>query len=135
MDLTTTDSYAEDETIGKDIMQEFFTTQRLTGKQSGHRLWVNNKETRITPPDLDQAQSDTLVDLTVKEEAVNIPPPPGLALPMPMDIDIPDVAAPQPELPVPGGDTIVDVDNDVETTGAYKPTHRLVGKHSPPHPV
>eukprot|EP00971_Amphidinium_carterae_P176273 3494339-Amphidinium_carterae.2 len=84
MDLTMTDSYAEDETIGKDIMQEFFTKQRLSGKQSGHRLWVNNKATRTTPPDLDK-----LVDLTVKEEMHNQPggasdiiqPPPGLALP------------------------------------------------------
>eukprot|EP00971_Amphidinium_carterae_P182023 3612299-Amphidinium_carterae.1 len=78
MDLTMTDSYAEDETIGKDIMQEFFTKQRLTAKQPGHRLWVNNKETRITPPDLDKEQSDKIIDLTVT-------PPPGLAMPMPMD--------------------------------------------------
>eukprot|EP00971_Amphidinium_carterae_P160533 3182478-Amphidinium_carterae.1 len=83
-----TDSYAEDETIGKDITQEFFTKQRLTAKQAGHRLWVNNKETRTTPPDLDK-----ILDLTAKEETdnsggpLNIPPPPGLAMPMPMDID------------------------------------------------
>eukprot|EP00971_Amphidinium_carterae_P264225 5241647-Amphidinium_carterae.1 len=149
MDLTMTDSYAEDETVGKDIIQEFFTKQRLTAKQPRHRLWVNNKETRTTPPDLDHAQSDKIIDLTVKEETVNIPPQPGLAMPMPMDIDNGElhheVAAPQPELPAQGGDTIVDVDNEMETnlsTGAYKPTHRLVGiiincngKQSPPHPV
>eukprot|EP00971_Amphidinium_carterae_P033747 664609-Amphidinium_carterae.1 len=119
-----TDSYAEDETIGKDIMQKFFTKQRLLGKQSGHRLWVNNKETRITPPNLDKEQSDKLVDLTVKDEAIDIPPPPGLALPMPMDIDI---AAPQPELPVQGGDTVVDVDNADIAQGEQPawPTHRL----------
>eukprot|EP00971_Amphidinium_carterae_P203403 4036574-Amphidinium_carterae.1 len=63
-----TDSYAEDETIGMDTMQEFFTKQRLTAKQPGHRLWVNNKETRGTPPDLDKEQSDKIIDLTVKEE-------------------------------------------------------------------
>eukprot|EP00971_Amphidinium_carterae_P218669 4340399-Amphidinium_carterae.1 len=44
-------------------MQEFFTKQRLTAKQLGHRLWVNNKETRGTPPDLDNAQSDKIIDL------------------------------------------------------------------------
>eukprot|EP00971_Amphidinium_carterae_P133824 2651017-Amphidinium_carterae.1 len=64
MDLTMTDSYAEDETIGKNIMQEFFTKQRLTEKQPGHRLWVNNKETRLTPPDLDKELSDKVIDLT-----------------------------------------------------------------------
>eukprot|EP00971_Amphidinium_carterae_P279088 5540199-Amphidinium_carterae.1 len=53
---------------------------------------------------------------------------------MPMDIDNPDIAAHQPELPVQGGDTMVDADKDVETTGAYKPTRRLVGKQSPPQP-
>eukprot|EP00971_Amphidinium_carterae_P260247 5163378-Amphidinium_carterae.1 len=57
MDLTMTDSYVEDETIGKDIMQEYFTKQRMTAKQPEHRLWVNNKETRITPPDLDHARA------------------------------------------------------------------------------
>eukprot|EP00971_Amphidinium_carterae_P243346 4832043-Amphidinium_carterae.1 len=139
MDLTMTDSYAEDETLGKDIMQEFFTKQRLTAKKAGHRLWVNNKETRTTPPDLDQAQSDKIIDVTVKDEAVNIPPPPGL--PMPMDIDNgdlhPEAAAPQPELPVQGGDTPVAVDNDVPADTSW-PTHRqydrLTGKQSPPHP-
>eukprot|EP00971_Amphidinium_carterae_P227005 4502602-Amphidinium_carterae.1 len=110
MDLTMTDSYAEDETVGKDIMQEFFTKQRLAGKQSGHRLCVNNKETRITPPNLDKEQSDKIIDLTVKEETINIPPPPGLPMPASLDVDNaiphPEDAAPQPELPVQGGDTI-----------------------------
>eukprot|EP00971_Amphidinium_carterae_P257041 5102916-Amphidinium_carterae.1 len=63
-----TESYAEEEHIGKDIMQEFFTKTRLTEKQPGHRLWVNNKKTRLTPPDLDKEQSDKVIDLTVKEE-------------------------------------------------------------------
>eukprot|EP00971_Amphidinium_carterae_P291604 5788754-Amphidinium_carterae.1 len=138
MDLTMTDSYAEDETIGKNTMKEFFTKQRLTEKQSGHRLWVNNKQTRITPPDLDQEQSDKIIDLTVKEETMDIPPPPGLAMPVPMDLDNaiphPEAAAPMPELLVQGGDTIVDLDKD-KPAEAYKPTHRMTGKQSPPHPV
>eukprot|EP00971_Amphidinium_carterae_P050983 1003818-Amphidinium_carterae.1 len=46
------ENYAEEEHIGKAIMQEFFTKTRLTEKQPGHRLWVNDKETRQTPPDL-----------------------------------------------------------------------------------
>eukprot|EP00971_Amphidinium_carterae_P150893 2992123-Amphidinium_carterae.1 len=59
-------------------------------------------------------------------------------MPMPMDVDnaIPhsEDAAPMPELPVQGGDTIVDVDND-KPAEAYKPTRRLTGKQSPPHQV
>eukprot|EP00971_Amphidinium_carterae_P288209 5721906-Amphidinium_carterae.1 len=55
-----------------------------------------------------------------------------------MDIDNgelhPEVAAPQNELPIQGGDTIVDVDNDVPADTSW-PTHRLTGKQSPPHPV
>eukprot|EP00971_Amphidinium_carterae_P069488 1374930-Amphidinium_carterae.1 len=92
MDLTMTNNYAEDETIGKDIIQEFFTKQRLTAKQPGHQLWVNNKdkETRANPPDLDKEQLDKIIDVTEKDEnannpggdTVNIPPPPGLALPI-----------------------------------------------------
>eukprot|EP00971_Amphidinium_carterae_P193159 3833452-Amphidinium_carterae.1 len=39
-----------------------------------------------------------------------------------------------PELPVQGGDTIVDLDKD-KPTEAYKPTHRMTGKQSPPHQV
>eukprot|EP00971_Amphidinium_carterae_P163980 3251173-Amphidinium_carterae.1 len=62
-----TDNYVEEEHIGKDIM-EFFTKTRLTEKQPGHRLWVNNKETRQTPPDLDKVQPDKIIDLTAKEE-------------------------------------------------------------------
>eukprot|EP00971_Amphidinium_carterae_P237831 4721670-Amphidinium_carterae.1 len=58
------ESYVEDEAIGKDIINEFFTKQRMTSKQPGHRLWVNNKETRDTPPDLDKEQSDKIIDLT-----------------------------------------------------------------------
>eukprot|EP00971_Amphidinium_carterae_P050689 997958-Amphidinium_carterae.1 len=130
-------------------MQEFFTKQRMTAKQPGHRLWVNNKETRTTPPDLDQAQSDKIIDLTEKDEIdnppgsgpIHIPPPPGLAMPMP-DVDNaipqPADAAPQPELPVQGGGTPEAVDNDVAdnpSTAAYKPTHKLTGKQSPPHQV
>eukprot|EP00971_Amphidinium_carterae_P254384 5050269-Amphidinium_carterae.2 len=65
-------------------MQKFFTKTRLTEKQPGHRLWVNNKETKQTPPNLDNLQPDTIVDLTTKEEVtvdtdpVHVPPPPGL---------------------------------------------------------
>eukprot|EP00971_Amphidinium_carterae_P187528 3721861-Amphidinium_carterae.1 len=63
MDLTMVDGYAEEETIGKDIMQEFFTKQRLTAKQPRHQLWVNNKEARTTPPDPDdKEQSDKIID-------------------------------------------------------------------------
>eukprot|EP00971_Amphidinium_carterae_P065207 1292331-Amphidinium_carterae.1 len=125
MDLTMTEGYVEEETIGKDIMMEFFTKQRMAAKQPGHQLWVNNKETRTTPPDLDKEQSDKIIDLTEKEESdnwpggasVNIPPPPGLALPIDVDnaIPHPEDAAPQPELPVQGGDIPSTVDNEVET--------------------
>eukprot|EP00971_Amphidinium_carterae_P304378 6048818-Amphidinium_carterae.1 len=73
MDLTMTEGYVEEETIGKDIMMEFFTKQRMTAKQREHRLWVNNKETRTTPPDLDKEQSDKIIDLTEKEEIDNRP--------------------------------------------------------------
>eukprot|EP00971_Amphidinium_carterae_P097760 1934519-Amphidinium_carterae.1 len=59
-----TESYVEDEAIGKDIINEFFTKQRMAVKQPGHRLWVNNKETRDSPPDLDKEQSDKIIDLT-----------------------------------------------------------------------
>eukprot|EP00971_Amphidinium_carterae_P189291 3757390-Amphidinium_carterae.1 len=59
-----TESYVEDEAISKDIINEFFTKQRMTVKQPGHRLWVNNKEARDTPPDLDKEQSDKIIDLT-----------------------------------------------------------------------
>eukprot|EP00971_Amphidinium_carterae_P024523 483307-Amphidinium_carterae.1 len=121
-------------------MQEFFTKTRLTDKQPGHRLWVNNKETRHTPPDLDKEQSDKIIDLTVKKEGicndidptyiqpggatVNIPPPPGLNIPIPK----PEEAIPMQEQP-PGthgttGDTIVDMEVD-KPTEVYKPTHRL----------
>eukprot|EP00971_Amphidinium_carterae_P145683 2887359-Amphidinium_carterae.1 len=56
-------------------------------------------------------------------------------MPMPMDIDNeelhPEVGAQQPELPVQGGDAIVEEDTNLSTW----PTHRLTGKQSPPHPV
>eukprot|EP00971_Amphidinium_carterae_P315869 6278981-Amphidinium_carterae.1 len=129
MDLTRTENYAEEEHIGKSIMQEFFTKTRLTEKQPAHRLWVNNKETRQTPPDLENLQPDKIVDLTSKEEItvdtdpVHIPPPPGLVQQETV-----------PELPVQGGEPIMDLDAD-KTTEAYKPTHRLVGKQAPPQPV
>eukprot|EP00971_Amphidinium_carterae_P133301 2639991-Amphidinium_carterae.1 len=110
----------------------------MTVKQPGHRLWVNNKEARANPPDLDKEQPDKIIDLTVKEETIDIPPPPGLALPIPMDVDNPiphpEDAAPPPDLPIPGGDAIVDLDKD-KPTEAYKPTHRMTGKQSPPHQV
>eukprot|EP00971_Amphidinium_carterae_P080429 1591606-Amphidinium_carterae.1 len=68
--------------------------------------------------------------------AVHIPPPPGLAMPVPMDVDNaiphPDAATPLPELPVQGGATIVDVDNDGPAEASW-PTHRLTSKQSPPH--
>eukprot|EP00971_Amphidinium_carterae_P034813 685334-Amphidinium_carterae.2 len=86
-------------------MQEFFTKTRLTDKQPGHRLWVNNKERRQAPPDLDnvQAQPDDVVDnpdreVTVDTQPVHIPPPPGLEQPLPQ----PETALPDtiPEVPV-----------------------------------
>eukprot|EP00971_Amphidinium_carterae_P280527 5568905-Amphidinium_carterae.1 len=116
-------------------MQEFFTKTRLTGKQPGHRLWVNNKETRQTPPDLDKVQPDKIVDLTAKEEIsmdidpIHIPPPPGLDNPIPH----PEEMAPIPELPVQGGEPILDNPVDTaRTTESYKLTHRLTGKQPPP---
>eukprot|EP00971_Amphidinium_carterae_P349658 6491137-Amphidinium_carterae.1 len=39
-----------------------------------------------------------------------------------------------PDLPVQGGAPSVDIDAN-ESTGAYKPTHRLVGMQTPPQPV
>eukprot|EP00971_Amphidinium_carterae_P182865 3628924-Amphidinium_carterae.1 len=59
------DNYVEEEHIGKEIMQEFFTKMRLTDIQPGHRLWVNNKETRQSPPNLDNLQP-SLQTLAVK---------------------------------------------------------------------
>eukprot|EP00971_Amphidinium_carterae_P308941 6138836-Amphidinium_carterae.1 len=55
-------------------------------------------------------------------------------MPMPMDVDnaIPHPEEADPALP--GGDAIVDLDKD-KPTEAYKPTHRLTGKQSPPHSV
>eukprot|EP00971_Amphidinium_carterae_P018924 372612-Amphidinium_carterae.1 len=127
---------------------EFFTKQRITAKQPGHQLWVNSKGTRTTPPDLDKEQSDKIIDLMEKEEidnrpggaSVNIPPPPGLALPIDVDnaIPHPEDAAPQPELPVQGGDAMDDIPVNVNKDSAGNsswPTHRLVGKQSPPHQV
>eukprot|EP00971_Amphidinium_carterae_P062907 1244725-Amphidinium_carterae.1 len=61
---------------------------------------------------------------------MDIPPPPGLDIPIPHPEDV----APIPELPVQGGDTIVDMDIG-QPVAAYKPTHRLVGKQSPPNQV
>eukprot|EP00971_Amphidinium_carterae_P040999 805225-Amphidinium_carterae.1 len=130
------ENYAEEEHIGKAIMQEFFTKTRLTEKQPGHRLWVNNKGARQTPPDLDNLQPDTIVDLTTKEEItvdidpVHIPPPPGLEQ---LTLDVPEQPASQetlPELPVQAPDDAVNMD-----AAPYKPTHRLVGKQTPPQPV
>eukprot|EP00971_Amphidinium_carterae_P323610 6430880-Amphidinium_carterae.2 len=138
MDLTTSENYLEEEHIGKAIMQEFFTKTRLTEKQPGHRLWVNNKETRQTPPDLDNLHPDKIVDLTTKEEItvdivpVHIPPPPGLEQTIPHPEEM--VVDTMPELPVSGGEPIVDIDAD-KMTEAYKPTHRLTGKQPPPQPV
>eukprot|EP00971_Amphidinium_carterae_P139097 2756544-Amphidinium_carterae.1 len=51
------------------------------------------------------------------------------AVPHPEDVVL------QPELPVQGGDTTADVDNHRQAESAYKPTHRLTGKQSPPHPI
>eukprot|EP00971_Amphidinium_carterae_P294993 5857615-Amphidinium_carterae.1 len=132
------ENYAEEEHIGKAIMQEFFTKTRLTEKQPGHRLWVNNKKTRQTPPDLDNLQPDKIVDLTAKEEItvdidpVHIPSPPGLQQPIPHPEEM--VQDTMPGLPVQGGEPIVDIGDD-KTTEAYKPTHRLTGKQPPPQPV
>eukprot|EP00971_Amphidinium_carterae_P100558 1989135-Amphidinium_carterae.1 len=39
-----------------------------------------------------------------------------------------------PERPVSGGEPFVDNDTD-KVTEAYKPTHRLTGKQTPPKPV
>eukprot|EP00971_Amphidinium_carterae_P249536 4953070-Amphidinium_carterae.2 len=111
------ENYAEEGHIGKAVMQEFFTKTRLTEKQPGHRLWVNNKETRQTPPDLDSLQPDTIVDLTAKEEIT-------------VDTD-PVQQETIPELPVQAPNEAVDLE-----AAPCKPTHRLVGKQPPPqHPV
>eukprot|EP00971_Amphidinium_carterae_P228456 4531378-Amphidinium_carterae.1 len=116
-------------------MQEFFTKTRLTEKQLGHRLWVNNKETKQTPPDLDNLQPATVVDLTSKEEItmdtdpVHIPSPPGLeqTIPHPKEVHRETI----PELPVQAPNETVDL-----AAAPYKPTHRLVGKQTPPqHPI
>eukprot|EP00971_Amphidinium_carterae_P200256 3974317-Amphidinium_carterae.1 len=126
-----------EEHIGKAIMQEFFTKTQLTEKQPGYRLWVNNKETRQTPPDLDNLQPDTVVDLTVKEEiavdnaTLHIPPPPGLEQPIPHPEELPQETI--PELPVQAPN-VVDTATS-QPIEAYKPTHRLVGKQTPPQPV
>eukprot|EP00971_Amphidinium_carterae_P169226 3352626-Amphidinium_carterae.1 len=118
-------------------MQEFFTQTRLTEKQPGHRLWVNSKETRQTPPDLDNLQPDTVVYLTVKEEItvdtdpLHISPPPGLEQPM-VQLPMTDHSAqPEPqtiqEMPVSR-----DIADKVADTTPYKPTHRVTGKQTPP---
>eukprot|EP00971_Amphidinium_carterae_P099272 1963707-Amphidinium_carterae.1 len=114
----------------------------MTAKQPGHHLWVNNKEAMPNPPDLEKEQFDKIIDLTEKDETdnqpgggqLNIPPPPGLALPTDADNAIPHPkdAAPQPELPVQGGDIPPAMNNEVEIQ-PYKPTHRLTGKQPPPH--
>eukprot|EP00971_Amphidinium_carterae_P135956 2693991-Amphidinium_carterae.1 len=68
---------------------------------------------------------------------MDIQPPPGLDMPIGLDIPIPhpEEVAPVPELPVQGGDTIVDKDIG-QPVAAYKPTHRLTSKQqSPPNQV
>eukprot|EP00971_Amphidinium_carterae_P222326 4412796-Amphidinium_carterae.1 len=136
------ENYAEEEHIGKSIMQEFFTKTRLTEKQPGHRLWVNNKETQQTPSDLDNFQPDKIVDLTAKEEIVvdsdpiHIPPPPGLEQPMPQLPMTNNLAQAEPQT-IPEMPTSRDIPDKVEDAEAapYKPTHRLTGKQTPPQPV
>eukprot|EP00971_Amphidinium_carterae_P287492 5706637-Amphidinium_carterae.1 len=54
MDTTMHEDCTEEKHIGKHIIDEFFTRTRLTEKQPGHRLWVNNKERQLTP-NLDNA--------------------------------------------------------------------------------
>eukprot|EP00971_Amphidinium_carterae_P076617 1513396-Amphidinium_carterae.1 len=124
------EDYTEEEHIGKAIMQRFFTKTRLTEKQPGHCLWVNNKETRHTPPDLDNVQPDEVVDLTAKEEItvdtepVHIPPPPGLEQPIPQPEAMPQETIPEVPVQAP-----ISVD---ATPAPYKPTHRLTAKQPPP---
>eukprot|EP00971_Amphidinium_carterae_P289051 5739267-Amphidinium_carterae.1 len=59
------EDYAEEEHIGKRIIDEFFNKTRLNVKQSAHRLYNNsnninnniiNKEQRQVPPNLDNAE-------------------------------------------------------------------------------
>eukprot|EP00971_Amphidinium_carterae_P207422 4115431-Amphidinium_carterae.1 len=120
-------------------MQEFFTRTRLTEKQPGHRLWVNNKETRQTPPDLDNLQPDTIVDLTVKEEITmdNDPIQSGIRNPLPL---LPPLGLEQP-IPHPQEmhqETMADMPTSRDTadkvadSAPYKPTHRMLGKQTPP---
>eukprot|EP00971_Amphidinium_carterae_P091955 1820630-Amphidinium_carterae.1 len=113
-------------------MQEFFTKTRLTDQRPGHRLWVNNKETRQAPPDLDnvQTQPDDVVDnpdkeVTIDTQPVHIPPPPDLEQPLPQPEPVlPDTI---PEVPVQVPDAAPAAD-----TAPYKPTHRLTSKQPPP---
>eukprot|EP00971_Amphidinium_carterae_P307730 6115895-Amphidinium_carterae.1 len=47
----------------------------------------------------------------------------------------PEAAAPLQELPVQGGDTIVDMNINDGPAEASWPTHRLTSKQSPPHQI
>eukprot|EP00971_Amphidinium_carterae_P197691 3923795-Amphidinium_carterae.1 len=65
-------------------------------------------------------------------EPIHIPPPPGLDIPSLH----PEEMAPMPELPVQGGEPILDNAVDTARTGEpYKPTHSLTGKQPPPQQV
>eukprot|EP00971_Amphidinium_carterae_P154767 3068574-Amphidinium_carterae.6 len=79
MDTTMNAHYTEGEDIGKAIIEEFFQKTRLTQKQPGHRLWINNKEVQ-QPPDLDNAGGEQQEEQqTLQQDTIQ--PPPGLDLP------------------------------------------------------
>eukprot|EP00971_Amphidinium_carterae_P235782 4679317-Amphidinium_carterae.4 len=111
------EDYVEEEHIGKTIIDELFTKTRLSQKQPGNRLWVNNEE-RHLPPDLDNA------DLPSTDNADNattndISPPPALELTQSKQSEQPTYTYVHP------------TSKAIAKPDTYKPTHRLTGKQPP----
>eukprot|EP00971_Amphidinium_carterae_P083347 1649624-Amphidinium_carterae.3 len=101
-------NYAEEEHIGKAIIDQYFTRTRLTQKQSGHRLWINKEVQQ--PPDLEQSEVQQEEQSTQEQDTIQ--PPPGLEQPATY--------------------TYIHRTPKAMARESYKPQHRLTGKQPPP---
>eukprot|EP00971_Amphidinium_carterae_P000837 16416-Amphidinium_carterae.5 len=102
MDTTMKPDYSEEA-----IIDQYFTRVRLNEKQPGHRLWANKQEAQ-SPPDMLSGENNEQFQMPVGD--LERMAPPGLE---PAQY----VHPPSKAMAKPAG---------------YKPTHCLVGKHSPP---
>eukprot|EP00971_Amphidinium_carterae_P043250 850891-Amphidinium_carterae.2 len=78
MDHTMDKDFTEED--GKAIIEQYFTKTRLTQKQPGHRLWINNKEVH-QPTDLDHSGAHQEEQITTTDPDT-FQPPPGLEQPV-----------------------------------------------------